>query len=63
MPDRPTETTPPKTPPSQPDAAEELAQETPHNYDGLSPPGLPAPPGEEKKAPVQPTPGRGFPPA
>ena len=61
MPDHPTETIPPKTPPSQSDAAEELAQEAPHNYDGLSPPGLPTPPGEEEK-PAQPKPpARGFP--
>lgn len=46
MPDDTAETTQPKTPQPAPDAAK-LAEEPPHNYDGLPPPGLPSPPGQE----------------
>lgn len=37
-----------KTPHPATDPAGTLAEETPQNYDGLPPPGLPKPPGQEK---------------
>ncbi len=47
MPDDTTETTQPKTPQPASDPVAKLVEEPPHNYDGLSPPGLPSPPGQE----------------
>lgn len=48
MPDDTNKPQPSKTPRTDPGAGEELAEETPTNYDGLPPPGLPKPPGQEK---------------
>ena len=48
MPDEKTKDAPTKTPGPASDPAENLAEELPQNYDGLPPPALPTPPGQEK---------------
>ncbi len=47
MPDQTTGTSSPKPSEAEPDAEAKLVEEPPHNYDGLPPPGLPTPPGQE----------------
>ena len=47
MPDDETRTTPAKPAHPASDPAGTLAEDTPQNYDGLPPPGLPTPPGQE----------------
>ena len=47
MPDDKTDAVPAKTPQPTKDPAETLTEEPPQNYDGLPPPALPTPPGQE----------------
>ena len=47
MPDDITDATPPKTPQPATDPVEKLLEEPPPNYDGLPPPRLPSPPGQD----------------
>ena len=48
MPDETAKTIPPEAPGPAADPVEKLIEDTPFNYDGQPPPGLPTPPGQEE---------------